>query len=317
MSELVVFAPASIGNMIVGFDCLGAAVQPLDDHVFGDRVRIAPASCDTVEVTGPYAAALPQDPNENIVVACRERFRDLLKQRGVVLQPHRMVLEKLLPIGSGLGSSAASVVASLVALNQLQGKPLADDELLRLCGEMEGRVSGGMHLDNVAPSLRGGLQLMVPDEHRLARALPVPDWYLVLCHPGIQVETKRARAVLPQQVPLAQAVHFAGRLAAFVAALCERDFEAALDLLGDDMIEPHRIPLVPGFEEAKRVAYQAGARAFGLSGSGPTCLAVCTDVSIAEIVARAIPSAFPQHSGLFCRIARIAEQGAQVVCAKE
>ena len=313
MSAVSVFAPASIGNFIVGFDCLGAAIQPLDRSLLGDVVRIEDSAHDQVTVTGAYASALPTDPRDNIVFACRERFNELLRQRDCVASPNHIVLDKRLPIGSGLGSSATSVVACLAALNEWYGKPMAEFELLRLCGELEGRISGGLHYDNVAPSLRGGLQLMVPDNERVSIGLPIPDWILVMCYPGIKVETKAARAVLPKQYALGDCVHFAERLAAFVAAMMARDFNFALQLLHDDLIEPHRAPLVPGFQLAKIAALHAGAAAFGLSGSGPSCLAICTNITVAEQVKTAVVGAFPPQETLFATLTKIAPQGAHLL----
>ncbi len=309
MSRVSVFAPASIGNFIVGFDCLGAAIQPVDGHLLGDIVHVEDCDTDDVVVSGPFAHALPTDPKDNIVFACRQRFQELMALRDCAPSPNRIVLDKRLPIGSGLGSSATSVVACLFALNEWYGLPFAEFELLRLCGEMEGRISGGLHYDNVAPSLRGGLQLMVPDKERISISLPLPNWYLVMCYPGIKVETKAARAVLPQHIALSTCVHFGERLAAFTAAMMAREFEFALSLLHDDMIEPHRASLVPGFLHARIAALHNGARAFGLSGSGPTCMAICQSLATAELVKTAMIKALPPQPTLFAHICTIAERG--------
>lgn len=311
--QLSAFAPASIGNFIVGFDCLGAAIAPLEKSALGDIIHIEAAVKNRLTISGAYAHALPSRPEDNIVHACSARFHQLLSERDSEPQTLAITLVKQLPVGSGLGSSATSVVASLYALNEYYEKPFAEFELLRMCGELEGRISGGVHYDNVAPSLRGGLQLMLPDNERLSLSLPVPDWVLVICYPGICVETKAARAVLPEHYRLSQITQFAERLAAFVAVMQARDFAFAASLLRDDLIEPHRIALVPGFNEAKQAALQAGAMAFGLSGSGPSCLAVCRNMWQAQTVMSAVTGAFPKNENMFAHLARIDEQGARLI----
>ncbi len=312
MTRISVFAPASIGNFIVGFDCLGAAIQPIDGTQLGDVVSVEAWDENEVVTEGPFAKSLPIRAEDNIVFACRQRFNELLLQRDCSPSTNRIVLHKKLPIGSGLGSSATSVVAALMALNEWYGTPFAEFELLRICGELEGRISGGLHYDNVAPSLRGGVQLMVPNKERISMALPTPDWFIVMCYPGIKVETKAARAVLPTQYALRNCVSFAERLSAFVAAMMAREFDFALSLMRDDMIEPHRASLVPGFECAKLNALEAGAKAFGLSGSGPSCLAICRDLKTAQAVQTAIQQAFPPQPDLFATICTIAKRGAFV-----
>ena len=154
-----VYAPASSANMSVGFDVLGAAVTPVDGALLGDVVTVEAAETFSLNNLGRFADKLPSEPRENIVYQCWERFcQELGKQI-----PVAMTLEKNMPIGSGLGSSACSVVAALMAMNEHCGKPLNDTRLLALMGELEGRISGSIHYDNVAPCFLGGMQLMIEE----------------------------------------------------------------------------------------------------------------------------------------------------------
>ena len=151
-NAVVVYAPASIGNVSVGFDVLGAAVSPIDGTLLGDRVEVKTGSeAFTLNTAGRFVSKLPADPRENIVYDCWVVFGRELKKKDVELKPVEMTLEKNMPIGSGLGSSACSIVAALDALNRFHKQPLNEMELLALMGEMEGKISGGVHYDNVAP----------------------------------------------------------------------------------------------------------------------------------------------------------------------
>ncbi|ELX90932.1 homoserine kinase, partial [Salmonella enterica] len=176
-----VYAPASSANMSVGFDVLGAAVTPVDGTLLGDVVSVEAADHFRLHNLGRFADKLPPEPRENIVYQCWERFCQAL---GKTI-PVAMTLEKNMPIGSGLGSSACSVVAALVAMNEHCGKPLNDTRLLALMGELEGRISGSIHYDNVAPCFLGGMQLMIEENGIISQQVPgFDEWLWVLAYPG-------------------------------------------------------------------------------------------------------------------------------------
>lgn len=305
------YAPVSVGNFIVGFDLLGAALRDVSGALFGDVVRIEPAERLGVRIEGEFAKYLPDDPKANIVSDCIEAYHQVLQGRGLALRSgFTLVLDKRLPVGSGLGSSAASIVAALVALNAWYGEALTKDELLRLAGELEGKISGGVHYDNVAPSLLGGLQLMLPGE-ACCELVPLPEtWRFVVHYPGIEVSTRSARAILPKSFLLKDMVTFGRHLAGFVSAAHRGDEAAMLTSLQDELIAPHRASLVPGFKLAEDAARKAGALAFGLSGSGPTVIAVVREAD-ALPVARAIEQAFPASSRSFTRLCALDTLGAR------
>lgn len=285
-----VFAPASIGNVAAGFDLLGAALAPLDGTLLGDIVSLSPAAADSFRMEGPYAAMLTGEARPNLVC----RALDLFRERTGASTAWEVVLEKRLPVNSGLGSSASSVVAALAAFQAAEGSPLDGLELLELAGRAEGAYSGAGHLDNVAPSLLGGLRLLVPgrDGRASARELPWPgDLVFVVVHPEFQLSTAASRAVLPHDLPLGGAVDFAGNLGAFVHALHAGDRALLARSLRDPVAEPHRAALVPGFPRARAAALDAGALGFSFSGSGPSVFAVAEEQD-APAVARAIQAAF-------------------------
>ena len=283
------FAPASIGNVASGFDCLGLAIRPVEGEPWGDVVTVR-AEGPPLTVEGPYAHHLPDVPTDNLVLRCAGLYAAELAARGHEARPAALTLHKGLPICSGLGSSAASVVAALAALDAWNGDVLSD-ALLRLAGEGEAMVSGAAHLDNVGPALLGGLQLCTSDG--TCRSLPVPEgWRLCVVHPPLRVPTADARAVLPSRVPLDEAIQYWQTLATLVDALHRGESSRAAEAIRDRLIEPARAPLVPGFAEAKAAALDAGAAACSLSGSGPSVFAVCTEPSRAEAVLSALAAPF-------------------------
>jgi homoserine kinase len=198
-ATLRVYAPASVGNVSVGFDALGLALAPMDGTLLGDIVELSPSSGDDWELScrGTFADKLPDDPEHNIVLKCCRLFQLELQKRGKSVQLAQVVLEKNLPIGSGLGSSATSVVATLEALNRWHGNPLTSRENFHLMAVAEGGISGEVHLDNIAPCLYGGLRLCPRISHA-EYALPWPvRWQTVVCWPGTELVTREALAVLP------------------------------------------------------------------------------------------------------------------------
>jgi len=295
---LVAYAPASIGNLAAGFDLLGAALAPLDGSLLGDLVHLSYAPESNFQVRGPYAQDLEGDLRPNLVLRARDLFMEALRAQGAAggaVKPMAITLEKRLPVSSGLGSSASSIVATLLGLQALCGDPLSGTELLDLAGRAEGATSGGIHLDNVVPSMLGGLQLVVPgrDGKPAARRLPWPsDLLLVVVHPAFQLSTAQSRAALPERPAWSDAVAFAGNLAGLVHALHEGDRALLGRCLRDPLVEAHRAPLVPGFRAAQAAAKALGALGCSLSGSGPSVFAVAGDEPQAEAVAAVIRRAF-------------------------
>jgi homoserine kinase len=296
MSPVALFAPASIGNFAAGFDVLGMAVRPLEGTPLGDIVEAEAAAIDELVLVGPFADRIACSPEENLVSRARRAFAQRL---GEPLPPVRLTLHKQLPIASGLGSSAASAVAAAAALNHFLGQPLDDEALLAVAGEAEGATAGFPHLDNVAPSLLGGLRLICSDGR--ARRLPFPaELQLVLFLPELALPTREARAVLPPTVPLTTAAHHAGNLASLIEALHRGDLGLLAAALHDPLAEPFREHLVPGLAQVRNATRAAGALGCALSGAGPAVFAV-TEPSQGEAVGEAGARAW-RDAGVTCQV---------------
>ena len=315
MKKIKVFAPASIGNLSVGFDALGLALWPLDGTLLGDVVTLEDGGVDDwfLSVGGAFASELPSDSEQNIVLTSCRRFEEALSERGRKITPLGVHLEKRMPIGSGLGSSASSIVATLEALNRFYNYPLTTHELFGLMAEMEGAVSGDVHLDNIAPSLYGGLRLCPPGSQAV-HALPWPAaWRIIVCWPGTRLETKKARAVLPKSVPRETAVLQAANFASFVHALHAGDADLAGASVRDLIAEPHRSALLPGFEEAQAALAGLGALSVGISGSGPTIFAISDDYKVARSVESWMKTSYRANERGFVHICRADLGGARSI----
>ncbi|MEQ9971010.1 homoserine kinase [Pectobacterium carotovorum] len=303
-----VYAPASIGNVSVGFDVLGAAVSPVDGSLLGDCVSVEAADLFSLRNEGRFVSKLPDNPKENIVYQCWELF---CQEIGKTV-PVAMTLEKNMPIGSGLGSSACSVVAGLMAMNEFCGKPLDDTRLLTLMGELEGRISGSVHYDNVAPCFLGGVQLMLEENGIISQPVPsFDDWLWVMAYPGIKVSTAEARAILPAQYRRQDCISHGRYLAGFIHACHTGQAALAAKLMKDVIAEPYRTKLLPGFAAARQAAEDIGALACGISGSGPTLFSVCNDMESAQRLADWLRDNYLQNDESFVHICRLDTTGAR------
>jgi homoserine kinase len=318
---ITAYAPASIGNVSLGFDLLGAALKPIDGSLLGDEVDIEVAEQFSLDVKGRFADKLPPDPNSNIVTRCYQYFiGELEKQRHAkdAIPALKMTLHKHLPIGSGLGSSASSIVAALHGLNQFFAEyfgkaPFNKNELLLVMGELEGQISGSVHYDNVAPCFLGGLTLMAEHKEQVALQLPMfENWYWVSCYSGLNVSTSAARDILPKQVSMADTIQFGRQLAVFTDALYRKDEKLAAAMMLDVIAEPYRKSLLPRFDESRRFAEQHGALAFGISGSGPTVFAVCDNIENAKIINQWLADNYIQNDTGFSHICQLDTSGASL-----
>jgi homoserine kinase len=310
-SRAEAFAPATVANLGVGFDILGMAVEGEGDRVLAE-LRDEPGAV-MLSIEGD-AGQLPLDTASNVAtVAVNAFLRQLGTQQGVGLH-----LKKGLPLASGLGSSAASAVAAVVAVNALLGEPMPRPRLLPACLEGEAAVSG-YHADNVAPALLGGIVLVRGTELHDLRRLPVPDNLRVaLVTPDVHVPTAQARAALPQIVALSDMVKQMGAVADLVDALYRADIEALGSAMEADVIvEPARKHLMPLLDEVRFTAHRAGARGLFISGAGPTLCAICHDAAIAARVADAMQQVYTSGGySARARHARILRSGAHVIDAE-
>ncbi|TPV92436.1 MAG: homoserine kinase [Myxococcales bacterium FL481] len=262
------FAPATVSNLGPGFDCLGLALRGP-----GDTVRARTADVPGVRllrVSGD-AGKLPLASDRNTAaVAVQQLLRHHAPEAGIELE-----LTKGLPLGSGLGSSGASACAAVVAADAALGLNLGATHLIEAAREGERVACGAAHPDNVAPAILGGL-VLIPSLHPLrVVALPVPtDLWLAVYTPGHPVATEQARAILPHNYPLPTVVHQAARLGLLVHALHTDDLALLGEAMVDEVAEPARAGLIPGFLAAKAACLEAGAVACTISGAGPSTFAI-------------------------------------------
>lgn len=281
-----VFAPATVANMICGFDVLGFALDEPGDEVILRRVD--KPGVHLVNITGDDGR-LPREATKNTVGASVLAYLQHMGRTEIGVE---IALHKRMPIGSGLGSSAASTVGGLFAINTLLGGPLSPRELLPFAIQGEELACGHGHADNVAPALLGGVTLIRSYDPLDVIALPVPPLlYASVVFPHVDVPTRDARQMIRAKVSLKDAVTQWGNIAGLVAGLFNNDYALIGRSMRDVLIEPTRAILIPEFYEIRRLAMESGALSFGISGSGPSVFAFAKS----EEEARSITSVIQAH----------------------
>jgi homoserine kinase len=261
------FAPASVGNVAIGFDILGFAVEALGDTVTVTRVEQPGVRICAVR---GVAGDLPTDPKANTAGrALLALYEALEPDCGL-----EMLIDKGIPLGSGLGGSAASAVGAVVAANALLGEPYDRARLLTFAMQGEAVASGSLHVDNISPSLFGGLVLTVGIDQPRVKQLPVPEGVrAVIVHPHRFLATREARAMLRREVTLSDFVWQTANLAGFISGCYTNDLEMIRASFEDVVIEPQRQALIPGFAAVRSAAMAAGALGCSISGAGPSLFA--------------------------------------------
>jgi homoserine kinase len=306
---IAAFAPATVSNVACGFDVLGFALDSPGDVVVAEAVTAEGVEIAAIDGDG---GRLSRDPSRNTAGAAAQALLARLgAARGI-----RLTIHKGIPLASGVGSSGASAVAAVVAVNELLGRPAPLDVLLECAMRGEAAGCGAAHPDNVAPALFGGFVLvrapMPPDVVRL----PVPDELAcAVLHPHLEVETGVARALLGDTVPLGAAVRQWANVGGLVAGLFLSDLALIGRSLEDRVAEPKRAHLVPGFEAVKAAAVAGGALGCSLSGSGPSLFALCATLDRAERVGEAMRQAFTATAriGADLWVSRVGTRGARIV----
>jgi len=285
-NSIKVRATASVANVSCGFDCIGYAISDPADVL---TIETQEKTGVEIAISGPKSDSIPTKAEYNTA------GKAILSMLNSIEGNHgfKVRIEKGIPPGSGLGSSAASAVAALVGVNELLGKPLKQDELLVHGMAGEAVASGGFHADNIAPALFGGIILIRSYEPLDILHLPVPkNLFSTAVLPDFEVHTRDARRMLPERVPLKSAVEQAGNLAGFTLGLHESDF----DLLGRSMVdlfaEPIRAELIPGYHAVQQTAMDYGAIGCGISGSGPSLFALSDSFEKAEKIGANMVKAF-------------------------
>jgi len=284
MSESIkVFAPATVANVVCGFDVLGFAINAPGDEVI--MRRTAKPGIRISKITGDDGR-LPLDPKRNTVSASVQHYLHHIGQPDLGLD---IELHKKMPIGSGLGSSSASTVAGLFAVNTLLNGLLSNRDLVPFAMKGEELACGYGHADNVAPALLGGFVLIRSYEPLDIIQLPFPEaLYAAVVYPEVDVPTKDARQMIRSKVLLKDAVKQMGNVAGLVSGLFLKDYDLIGRSMQDVLIEPIRSILIPDFYKMREIAMQCGGISFGISGSGPSVFALCKTLETAEKVTAAL-----------------------------
>jgi homoserine kinase len=308
MKSIKASAPATVANVSCGFDIFGFAVEaPADEVVM--TLTEKPGVIIT-KITGDDGR-LPLEASKNTAGVGVEAFlKHISSKYGA-----EIVLNKYLPLGSGMGSSAASSAAALIAINHLHGNPLKREELLPFAMEAERIACGSAHADNVAPSLLGGFVLIRGYQPLDVTSIPTPaGLYCTLIHPHLELKTEDSRRVLKPTIPIRDAITQWGNIAGLVVGLMKPDFGLISRSLHDVVAEPIRSVLIPGFDNIKREALTAGALGCGISGSGPTIFSLSTDLPVAHRVGELIQQQFALYklkSDVF--VSRVNNVGARIM----
>lgn len=286
MKQVTVQCPATVANLVCGFDILGMALnKPYD--LMEVRLLNEPG----IIITSKDGFPLPADPAQNTAGA------PLLAMLEELDQPigFEVIINKQIKPGSGVGSSAASAAGSVVAANHLLGNRFSKEDLVRFALFGEKVASGVKHADNVAPCIYGGITLIRSIFPLDIISIPAPDLHVTVVHPQIEVRTSDARQILRKQVLLKDAIRQWGNIAGLVAGFMKQDYDLIGRSLEDVIIEPVRSMLIPGFDEVKEKCKTAGALGGGISGSGPSIFMLSKDLATAEALEKIM-------NGIYTRI---------------
>jgi homoserine kinase len=307
MDHLKVFAPATIANVACGFDVLGLAL-----NYPGDEVLVTKTDKNEVVITACHNADnLPLDVDKNVAgVAVTALLNKLGSNQGFEIE-----LTKGVKPGSGIGSSAASSAAAVVAVNKLLGSPFTKNELVEFAMEGERCATGVAHADNVAPSILGGFTLVRSYEPLDIIKIDAPQelWATVI-HPQLEVKTRDARRVLKGGIDLSKAITQWGNVGGLIAGLYSEDYELIGRSLVDVVIEPIRSILIPGFEKVKTATLDAGALGCSISGSGPSIFGLSKGKEAANRVKDVMAQVYTQYGVDFeIHVSQVNSEGAKII----
>lgn len=277
INSIKVQAPATVANLVCGFDVLGLCLhEPCDEM----EVRLLEEPVIKIVTSDGYP--LPSDPQRNTAGApLVEMLKELNQPIGF-----EVLIHKNIKPGSGIGSSAASAAGAVAAANMLLGHKFSKEDLVRFAMFGEKVASGVKHADNIAPCIYGGITLIRSIFPLDIVTIPAPDLHVTVVHPQIEVKTADARQILRKEVLLKDAIRQWGNIAGLVAGFMKNDYDLIGRSLEDVIIEPVRSILIPGFDEVKRKSKEAGALGGGISGSGPSIFMLSKEKETAETVAQ-------------------------------
>ena len=307
MDQVKVFAPATIANVACGFDVLGLAL----DYP-GDEAVVKKTDSNKIVITACHNAEnLPLEADQNVAGVAVQALLDKLGSN----QGFEIELTKGVKPGSGIGSSAASSAAAVIAANELLGNPFTRKELVEFAMEGERCATGVAHADNVAPSICGGFTLVRSYEPLDVIKVESPEelWATVI-HPQLEVKTRDARRVLKGGIDLSKAITQWGNVGGLIAGLYSKDYDLIGRSLVDVVIEPIRSILIPGYEKVKKATLEAGALGCSISGSGPSIFGLSKGEATANKVKEAMAEVYTQFGVDFeIHVSKVNSEGAKII----
>lgn len=275
MKEVTVLSPATVANIVCGFDVMGFAI-----HQPADKIVMRLLNKREIRIINKDEYNLPTNPEKNVFGgALLAMMCEVKEEIGFEIES-----TKVIKPGSGIGSSAASAAGIVVGANHLLGNRFSKKELVHFAMHGEQIASQAWHADNIAPCIYGGVTLIRSNEPLDIIPLDFPPLYVTVIHPQIEVKTSYAREILPKQVSLRDAVTQWANVGGLVAGFMKQDYDLISRSLQDVLIEPVRSKLIPGFDEMKKLCLEAGALGGGISGSGPSMFMLSKDEATAKAV---------------------------------
>jgi len=306
MNEIKLFAPATVANVSCGFDVLGFCL----DYI-GDEMVIRKTSQKGIKITKIVGSELPMEAHKNVAgVSALAMLEKLQPDCGFEIEIYKNIKP-----GSGIGSSAASAAGSVFGMNVLLGNPLNKTELTALAMKGEALASQCEHADNIAPCIFGGFTLVKSVNPLQVLELPTPsELFATILHPQVEVKTSEARAILPKEIPLSNAIEQWANVGSLVHGLHTSDYDLISSALKDVIVEPYRKQLIPHFDEVKSAALKAGALGVGISGSGPSIFILSKGETLADKVAEELFATYQKFGIDFnIYISPINKQGVKVL----
>ena len=275
MDEVKVSCPATIANMVCGFDIIGCAL-----HAPQDYISLRKTNTGTVTIKHIDGFGLPESPEHNVAgVSLLELMDHIADDIGF-----EMIIDKRIKPGSGLGSSAASAAGAVVAANHLLGNAFSNNDLVKFAMAGEKLASGVKHADNISPAIFGGITLIRSIHPLDIISIEGPPFFVTVIHPQIELKTSDARQILRKEVKLKDAIRQWGNIGGLIAGLMKSDYELIGRSLEDVIIEPMRSILIPRFDELKKKCIDIGALGGGIAGSGPSVFMLSRNEAIAQNV---------------------------------
>ena len=308
MNEIKIFCPATIANLSCGFDVLGLCLETA-----GDEMIIRKSDVKGIRITKIVGADLPLETEKNVAgVSALAMLEAIETEFGFEIE-----IYKHIKAGSGIGSSAASSAGAVFGINELLGRPFTRKELVQFAMQGEKLASGNAHADNVAPALLGGFTLVRSSNPLDIIKIESPsELYATVVHPQIELKTSDARSVLKQTVSLKSAIMQWGNVGGLIAGLYTKDYDLIGRSLHDEIVEPLRSVLIPGFDLIKKTALENGALGSGISGSGPSIFALSKGKETAEKIANAMSAVYDEMNLPYeIHVSEVNDEGMKIIAS--